>query len=288
MTAPGIDWSRLSRGIFWMGIGVFLLLNTLEKLPWSIWTDALAYWPLLLVAGGLKLVLDRSRQPWMVFVSPLLVLGTLAAVALGTPPEPSGERLPLQADRPEATERWLLGGTVTFATLEVNAGDLPEQQLLEGTVISRQEPSVRTSQSNGQARVRLEGARHQHVILLPKRNERWELTVADDLPLELDLELAFDHGEIDLSGIDVTSVDLHGAFNSLRLRLGPPTREVRVNVEGAFNALTLVVPAEVPVRTNTDGFLNMIDRRHDPPALGGAGYRLRVDGAFSRTTVRSE
>ena len=61
-----------------------------------------------------------------------------------------------------------------------------------------------------------------------------------------------------------------------------------MNIEGAFNELTLVVPADVPVRTNTDGLLNLIDRRRETPSTGGPSYRLRVEGAFSRTIVRSE
>jgi hypothetical protein len=216
------------------------------------------------------------------------VLGTLTWVALAPPSVSYGERIEVHADRPEATDNWLLEGTVVFSALQVSAGDLPADRLLDGTAISYGDPWVRTTPSPGQTRVRLDGARNGvDVHFFPGRGQRWDLTVADDLPLQLDLDLAFDRGELDLSRVEVTRIDLHGAFNDLRLRLGAPARDVRVNVEGAFNALTLVVPDEVPVRTDTDGFLNLIGRRRDRPAGGAAGYRLRVEGAFSRTRVRS-
>lgn len=288
MSGTGADWGRISSGIFWIGIGTFLLLNTTGTLPWSIWLDALAYWPVLLVLAGVRLLVNRSRYPWLALLSPLVMLGTLTLVALGAPRGPSGDRIGIHAERGAATERWLLGGTVVFSAVDLQAGSLPEDRLLAGTVVSRGDPSVRTTQSGAETRVRLRGAKRGPVVLVPGPDERWELTLADDLPLELDLELAFDRGEFDLSQIDVTGIDLQGAFNDLRLHLGTPSSNVRVNVEGAFNALTLVVPEDVPVYPNTDGFLNLVDRRRDRPPTGGPGYRLRVQGAFSRTVVRSD
>ncbi len=288
MSGDRVEWRRVSSGVFWIGIGVLLLLNTRGTLPWFFWKDALAYWPIALVALGLRLVFDRSRYPWAVLLSPLLVLGTLAYVATNTARAPVGDRFDVHADRPAATDRWTLTGGVHLAAIQLKAGPVAGDRLLDATVISQGNPWVRTTNVDGETRVRIEGERHGPVIIIPSRDESWDLTVATDLPFALDLNLAFTRGEIDLSSVPVTRIDLQGAFNDLTLRLGVPASDVRIDVQGAFNGLTIVVPPTVPMRTSTDGFVNSVDGRRDAARLSGPGYRLRLEGAFSRTSVRSE
>ena len=112
--------------------------------------------------------------------------------------------------------------------------------------------------------------------------------MANDLPMSLHLETAFAGGELNLETIEITRVDLDGAFNDLTLRLGAPRTDTRVSLEGAFNRLELVVPEGTPVRVSTDGFINLVDRRSNAGKLSGPAYRLRSDGAFNRVVIRSE
>ena len=75
----------------------------------------------------------------------------------------------------------------------------------------------------------------------------------DDLPMTLRLQTAFTKGELALDAVEVT----------------------RVELEGAFNELELVIPEDTPVRVTTDGFINLVDRRATDRALSGPTYRLR-------------
>jgi hypothetical protein len=61
-----------------------------------------------------------------------------------------------------------------------------------------------------------------------------------------------------------------------------------VNLEGAFNQLELVVPADTPVRVSSDDFIDVVDRRPNGRALKGPAYRVHSDGAFNRVVIRSE
>jgi hypothetical protein len=62
---------------------------------------------------------------------------------------------------------------------------------------------------------------------------------------------------------------------------------VRLDWEGAFNHLEVVVPDDVPVSVSSDGFLNLVDGR-DRRDRSGPGYHLSIDGAFNRIVVRAE
>src|SRR5512144_1922021 len=103
---PGADWARAAEGIQLAGIAVFLLLNTTGYLPWSFWLDAIALWPLLVMAAGIRIAFEKTRARWLVLVGPALVLGGLAWVASGARPErASGPMQPQVAERPPGVDR---------------------------------------------------------------------------------------------------------------------------------------------------------------------------------------
>ena len=76
MSETRIVWGRVSRGLSYIGCGVFFLLTTQGFLYRGFWLDALAYWPVLLIALGLRLMFQHSRTPWAVLISPLVIMGT--------------------------------------------------------------------------------------------------------------------------------------------------------------------------------------------------------------------
>jgi hypothetical protein len=110
--------------------------------------------------------------------------------------------------------------------------------------------------------------------------------VADDLPVALDLDLAFVRSVIDLARTRLAHLSLDGAFNDLEIHLGKPEVETRLTFDGAFSRYRIVVPADVSVLVDEDGPFHSIDGRSGERS--GPGYRVRVEGAFTRVEVESE
>ena len=269
-------------------MGVFLLLCTLGRLSWSIWAEALVYWPILLVGLGIRLVFQNSRMPWAMLLSPLLILGTLTYVANeGSLREPT-EWVSLEAERPAGAEQWVFDGEMALGRFDLETAELPANLLMKGKATPRYDSRVRMRGRSRRARVSMQqGRRTLSFMAIPRRDQRWDLTLARGLPLDLDLELAFTRGEADLSEAPVSRIDMEGAFNRLVFYLGEPESDVRLDFEGAFNQIDLVVPSTVPVRVSTDGFLNRVNGRRGAGRLKGPGYRLTLEGAFSGITIRS-
>lgn len=281
-------WRGAARGIHWVGFGTFLLLTTLGYLPWSFWLELLAYWPILLVALGLRLMFQGSAAPALVLLSPVLVLGTMAWVAVDETPYWPGDWVELKAERPQGVDRWILGGSLAAARFEVTSAELPEEILIDGRAITRARNYPRVSTSRNEARVSVGGWHRSGIHVAPSGRSRWDLELTQSLPVELDLDLAVTSGVFDLSHVPVSRIDVDGALNDVTLRLGSPKADVNVWWEGAFNSIELVVPEQTPVRISTDGFINITDRRSHARNLKGPGYRVRMDGAFNRVTIRSE
>jgi hypothetical protein len=282
----------VTRGLYFIGFGTFLFLNTQGIVPWSFWREALAYWPVGLVALGLRLMFERSRTPALVILGPMLVLGTLTWVALQSPGEWNKRWEAFEAARPVMDEgeidRWTFATSTAMANLTVTARDLDGDRLAEGRVSPAGRRVMRVTTHGGEARVRLRKPSGTWKIgLLPGQLNRFEIDLTRDLPLRLDLDLLLTDGRIDLARAPVSRIALDGALNDLTLRLGAPESNVRIKLNGTFNHIVLEVPPGTPVTTDTDGFLNAVDGRPGAGSLRGPGYHFDVDGAFNHLEVAS-
>jgi len=291
----GVRWVRVSKGLYLVGIGTFLLLTTQGLLPPGFWTEAAAYWPVLLVALGIRLVFERSPMPALVLLGPILVLGTLMYVAKRGPAraEGEGEWVPIRAERSATLAGWTFEGRLALASLDVTSRRLPRGLLAVGRAIDAGRHSVRVAEDAASGRVRVTNSLSDRTFLIVPgvRRARGELGVTTALPVALDLDLALTTARLDLPMSPVTRLSFDGAFNELTLRLGEPADDVRLDLEGAFNQVVLEVPATTQVRVRREGFMNIVDQRREVQgargADGGPGYRLRLEGAFNRVVIRS-
>jgi len=287
MTAPRVLWRRMSRGLLLAGFGVFLLLTTTGFLPRFFWLNALRFWPVLLIGLGVRLVFERSRAPWAILLSPLLILGTMTWVAAATPEPWTGSWDTVRVDRPDTAGKWRLRGRMVFASVDLAARPLEESLLVTGRTAGMG-PGVVTSRdwSRGMT-VDLDGDVHGWIWPdAGARSRRWELELSDRDPVSLDFDVAFARGTLDFESATVPDVGLDGAFNDLTLRLGTPESPSRIDLDGAFNRIELVVPPGTPISVRTDGLLNLVRGRERRGRTAGPGWILNVEGAFNRIVVR--
>ena len=288
----GVRWVSVSRGLYLVGIGTFLLLTTQDLLPPSFWSEAIAYWPVLLVAIGIRLLFERSSAAWLVLLGPLLVLGTLMYVAMRGPGRPEAESrwTSLRADRPGGLTAWTFAGQLTLANLEVASRRLPRGVLVEGRGTDAGRHSVRLVEEPGTGLVRVSNSwSGRTIFVLPGLwRARTELAVTTALPVAFDLDLTLTTMQIDVATGAVSRLAFDGALNNVTLRLGQPSSDVRLDLDGSFNQVVLEVPDGTPVKVSREGFLNLVEERHrDRAQAVRPGYTLRLDGAFNRIVVRA-
>jgi len=289
MTAPRVLWRRMSRGLLLAGFGFFLLLTTTGFLPRFFWLNALRFWPILLIGLGVRLVFERSRAPWAILLSPLLILGTMTWVAAATPEPWTGSWDTVRVERPDTTEKWRVRGRMVFASVDLAARPLEEGLLVTGRTAGMGPDVVTSSNWSRGMIVDLDGDVHGWIWPdTGAQSRRWELELSDRYPVSLDFDAAFASGTLDFESATVPGVGLDGAFNDLTLRLGTPASSSRIDLDGAFNRIELVVPPGTPVSVRTEGPLNMIRGRERTRGTAGPGWILNVEGAFNRVVVRSD
>lgn len=77
----------------------------------------------------------------------------------------------------------------------------------------------------------------------------WHLRLADDVPMDLTVELGAGEGDLRLGGLDLEDLTVKMGVGDTTVDLtGEPVRDLDANIEGGVGALTLRLPAGVGVR----------------------------------------
>lgn len=285
----GVDWVRLSDGIFLSGLGVFACLNATGRLPWTFWFDLLTLWPIVLVTGGLRIAFNHTRRAWLIVLGPLVVLGLLAAMASGRLSGAPGVWQPVSEARAEGGSRIRLSAALASSRVDVVARTLPEGLVVEGRRGSREDKGrVERARDGAIDTVVLVNGKYGLASVLPGRLSRWELGVTDAAPVGLSIEGAMVGAQVDLSRGQADDTELKGVFLGADLRLPRPKTPVRIRVQGVFNVVELTVPEGTPVRVRGAGLpANVLDRGTgtDPKDPANPGYDVTVEGIFSRVGV---
>jgi len=311
----GVDWGKVADGIGLAGFGVFFLLATTRGLPPGFWLDALSFWPVLLISAGIRVTFEKSPLPWGVVLGPLVVLGTLSWLAWGTPPSiaPPGEWRAVSAVRPEGLDAARLEVRGVGARVLVEARALGAGVLAEGRSASRgdfarlrevNEPrgeidAPREASEGSEPRdatpptarntitLRLEG-HGGGATVVPGRKSIWELAVAQDVPMSVDLGGVMSRSDLRLERGVVSGVEARGAFQAVVLRLPPARGRVAVELGGPFCAFHLIVPDGSRVHLGKTFPMSLVFRGPaTDEALGEdePGYAVSFGGPFGSLTI---
>jgi hypothetical protein len=284
------DWGRVADGVGLAGLGVFFLVATMRGLPDGFWTEAVSFWPVLLVSAGIRIVFEKTPFAAGMVLGPIVVVGTLFWLAWGAPPKPlpPGEWHELAAAKPQGSERARVRAKLAGVQLGIEARPLDATLLADGRAASREgTPRLDVDDGDDEARLRLEG-RDSGFMIMGGRREVWDLGVSDALPLEFDLSGAFIRGDLDLRRGWLSGAKIEGAFNSWRFRLPPPSQPVEIRFQGAFSTFSVEVPQGTKVRYDGPGFpLVWLDDgpARDELAEDAPAYHVVLEGAFSVVNI---
>jgi hypothetical protein len=288
---PGADWARAAEGIQLAGIAVFLLMNTMGYLPWSFWLDAISLWPLLIMSAGIRIAFEKTRARALVLAGPAIILGGLAWLASGARPEaPAGPGEPVTLARPAGADRAELDAGLAGARLRLAlAADLPGDRLVDGqSVADHRWSRLEADVDGGTARIRLDSGTRHGFVFVPRRRERWDLRLPNVLPLRVRVRGAGVGGDLDLTAGDFEGLRTEGVFIGIDARLPAPRKDTRIEMNGVFQSLDLVVPDGTPVRVHGPGLPFNAVSRGVRGIEGRPGYDVQVHGVFHAVEVRTD
>jgi hypothetical protein len=271
-----------------IGLGIVLLLQQMGTLQWSVWDIAFRFWPLVIVAVGVDLLVARRS-----FLGALAGLVVLLALLLGgiylMGPGPargtplSSQKISYPLEKAVSAEFDLVPDAG-----EIRIGSLPESSvnLIEGTLGQTVSGSVGAdrTQSDGKAVVTIRSNWPRAYVFSRGDEFLWDLSLARKIPL--DIRLTVGAGEIvaNLADLHPTSVDAKLGAGHLALIL-PSTGDLTVNVSVGVGSVEISLPKGAPISVHcTTGIGNcnlpngsgFWSRSYASPEYNGATFHIQI------------
>ncbi|MEJ2600344.1 MAG: DUF5668 domain-containing protein [Anaerolineales bacterium] len=280
LVGMGVDglWRRqgVVTSVLFIGVGVVFLMVNMGYLNMSIFDFVLHFWPILLIAIGFDIFIGRRSMSASV-IGLVLILVILAGavwlfgVRISTGQVLSGEQInqPLQGVSSAQVSLSPAVGTLRLKSLPNANGLLVGQVNSPGGHNISQDYAVR----GGQAQLNLRTTGSDFTVF-PNNTSQWiwDLGLAQGVPVELNADMGAGRVQLDLTGVDLTSLKVNMGVGSSEVTL-PQSGSYHAEIDQAIGEMVVWVPENVGVRINPDVALVVA---HYP-----AGFQKQGDLVFS-------
>lgn len=260
--------------------GAYLLAFNLGVVDVGPWGVLATWWPVILVAIGLDLLLGRVRG-WAAVVFTVAVLAVVAAVAGIASLVPSlttgdvgshAVAVPVGPADAAVVDLRLEQGSGTIGPLPVGASDLlaGRTRVFEGS-----ELRTRVRDSGTTRRLTVSSWHRGPTVVIPGASgpQRWQLGLARALPTELRVEARAADLDLSLSGLTIPRMEADIVASSVTLALPDQAGDCTVRVEATLSHLVLRIPDGVAARVRLDRALSSV-------RITAAGLRQVRDDLF--------
>ncbi|MGC1186596.1 MAG: toast rack family protein [Candidatus Acidiferrales bacterium] len=282
-----------------IALGLIFLLANLD-VGFNPWTALARYWPLILIFLGIGGIIDYLRvrsDPNAASVrhsGAMIVLVVIVVIfSLGFWHHRDRYR---DSGRISHITRTVdvAGATSVRAHINMPAGQLTispgASELLDAHFDygdADGDPQVNYSVEG--ALGELDVTQTQPVVHMRRSDNTWQLRLANNVPMDLSLDMGAGQGTLDLEGIDLTNLKINLGAGQMSVDLrGARTTDIDADIEGGVGQGTIRLPQDVGVRVHASGGLGTIsahglkrdgdDYVNDALGKSPATIRLRVQG----------
>lgn len=259
--------SSLAFAMCLIAFGIFfLVLNLRPDLDLGFFVYR--FWPVIFIVLGAAILLDRLRPGssggrdtgWIIGLVVFFLI--LAAVSSSS----MRHRRVDAATTHNTNTVDLQGANAVIATVEFGAGELDlsggSQHLMDADFSYREyagPPRVNyyVSGTTGNLSIRDTGEAGIH---FGGDDSHWDLKLANDVPLELNLKMGAGQGDFHTQGIEVTRLDVQIGAGEFDLDLtGPWKKDLNGEIHGGVGEATIRLPKDVGVSVHASGGLGSVD-----------------------------
>jgi hypothetical protein len=116
---------------------------------------------------------------------------------------------------------------------------------------------------------------------------RWELRLADGLPVEVNVNMGAGRADLDLGSLDLRRVSINGGAGDLVMDLrGRPKQDYAVNLNGGVGRVKVFVPGQVGVRARVNGGIGGVDTEGQWTRSGREYQTVNFEEAKTRIEMR--
>ena len=247
--------------IILIGVGTIFLLSNLGVVVIGSWLMLLQFWPILLIAFGLDLIIG-SRSATSAILGVLVGIALLGAVVWFAFISPGGLRPTLQQ---ENLSQPLLEAKEAEVAITASVGNLSltggaeNGLLLEGAVSRPKNEQIdsKYTLTGTKGRLRIESKGNLNYFY-PTANPVWDILLNSQTDIDLQTALIAGEQDLDLTALNVQSLKSETVFGKTTLTL--PDQDLSgLDVSVTIGQLVIIVPPQTGLNITLDtGITNIV------------------------------
>ena len=249
-------------GIILLFLGIVLLLQTFDVLPWGLWGTLWRFWPALIIIVGLRIVLHRCNA-WLVSLLLLAILGACLGLAIwqhGIPASP-GTTAQVHSKPLDNLERVQV--EADFSATSIALGSLPSGSA------NLVEVESRVKNAGEGMRVDLQKDDNEGKLYLStepldqrfrgKEGARWEVNFTRKIPLSFSIKSAASNMELDLGELEVTELRLDLDAGNCKVTMPSSAGVTYAYIKADVANLEIEIPDKVAAKIRADMDLSALE-----------------------------
>ena len=260
---PPFDFSKPLDGILIGTIGLVLLYNTLGIVPYSFWLELVTLWPVLIIALGFSILGGVTRNRIIAALPTLIIIATLlfALFYVSGPLRPRIELTSVNKSRAAIPGVKTGEATIDFSVGELDLGSTGMLYDLNAREFGDERgPQIDFSRTDEKVEIGLKARDDVHFYKWDEQRA-WNLMLSKDIDWRLKVDAGVSDSDLDLSELDVSSVDIDGGVGSMRVRIGDRSERVDAKIDTGVSECRIMVPKSSGVRLSLDRGLSAVDFR---------------------------
>ncbi|OFW33582.1 MAG: hypothetical protein A2074_06920 [Candidatus Aquicultor primus] len=258
---PPLDFSKPLDGILIGTIGLILLYNTLGIVPYRFWLELIALWPVLIIALGFSILGGVTRNRIIAALPTLIIIATLlfALFYMDGPLRPRIELTSVNKSRAAISGVKTGEAKIDFSVGELDIGSTGMLYDLNAREFGDERgPQIDFSRSGDKVELNVK-ARDDIRFYRWDEQRVWNLALSKDIDWRLRVDAGVSDSDLDLSELDVSSVDIDGGVGSIRVRFGDRNKKVDAKIDTGVSECRIMVPKTSGVRLTLDRGLSAVD-----------------------------
>ena len=241
-------------GLLIVLLGIVFLLNNLGMIGWDIWWVFADFWPLILIALGVRLIFRRSVIVQIIVLIMIFVLPVAYYLGYGKTSyqrwvHPGGMRNAETYNWSLTKDEGIITGELKMS---VGAGKISlkdSDMLATLDATSYDKPEIKAESSGNKQSIKIDQASGRFPMM-PRMyfvNEEWAITLNRDVIWDLDVDTGAATAIYDLSKIKFSRFDLDSGAGKLRIVFGDLGISGEVDIDCGAGEVTLIIPESVGV-----------------------------------------
>ncbi len=244
---------KITGGLFLIGLGVVFLLLNLGFISWSILSNIIQLWPLVLVVVGINIIAKNNPIvkgiTWLLFLIIFIGYGYLYGGGISL--KSSGHTM--STSKMEETTTGKVN--IDFGGTKLNINAINRNLIEANANNSSIKPQIKYSNDNSHVTIDLKGS-DADIINFGNNTFDYNISLNKQVVWDIEADLGAVSGNLDLSELKVDSLALDLGASNLKIYLGDKHTATEINMNAGASNLELIIPQTLGMKVKVDGLIS--------------------------------